>query len=67
MLSCIQQNLLTGSGQFYRVITLPDDIDPDRVEAQYREGITRRAGTEVRFRSETSSVVRGFSPCPGSH
>ena len=27
------------SGDFRRVITLPDDIDPDRVEAGYADGI----------------------------
>lgn len=27
------------NGQFHRVVNLPDDIDPDRVEAHYREGI----------------------------
>ncbi len=27
------------SGQFNRVLTLPDDIDPEKVEAKYREGI----------------------------
>jgi HSP20 family protein len=26
-------------GQFSRVVTLPEDVDPDRVEAQYRDGI----------------------------
>ena len=26
-------------GQFRRVIALPDDADPDRVEAKYRDGI----------------------------
>lgn len=26
-------------GQFRRVITLPEDVDPDRVEASYRDGI----------------------------
>lgn len=26
-------------GEFRRVITLPDDIDPDRVEAAYRDGV----------------------------
>lgn len=27
------------SGEFRRVITLPQDVDPDRVEARYRDGI----------------------------
>jgi HSP20 family protein len=27
------------SGEFRRVITLPDDVDPDRVEASYRDGV----------------------------
>jgi HSP20 family protein len=27
------------SGEFRRVITLPDDTDPDRVEARYRDGV----------------------------
>ena len=27
------------SGSFNRVLTLPDDIDPEKVEAKYREGI----------------------------
>lgn len=26
-------------GAFRRVITLPDDVDPDRVEAKYRDGV----------------------------
>jgi len=26
-------------GEFRRVITLPDDADPDRVEAKYRDGV----------------------------
>jgi len=26
-------------GEFRRVIALPDDVDPDRVEARYREGV----------------------------
>jgi HSP20 family protein len=28
-------------GQFYRAVTLPEDADPDRVEAQCRDGILR--------------------------
>ena len=27
------------NGEFRRVIALPDDVDPDRVEARYRDGI----------------------------
>lgn len=27
------------SGSFRRTITLPDDVDPDRVEAKYRDGV----------------------------
>ena len=27
------------SGSFRRVIALPDDVDPDRIEAKYRDGI----------------------------
>jgi HSP20 family protein len=27
------------SGEFRRVLTLPEDIDPDQVEARYRDGI----------------------------
>jgi HSP20 family protein len=26
-------------GEFRRVITLPDDVDPNRVEAKYRDGV----------------------------
>jgi HSP20 family protein len=26
-------------GDFRRVITLPDDVDPDRVDARYRDGV----------------------------
>ena len=26
-------------GEFRRVVTLPEDIDPERVEAKYRDGI----------------------------
>jgi HSP20 family protein len=26
-------------GQFQRVLTLPDDVDPNQVEAQYRNGV----------------------------
>ena len=27
------------NGEFRRVMTLPDDVDPDRVEAKYRDGV----------------------------
>ena len=27
------------TGRFRRVVTLPDDADPDRVEAKYRDGV----------------------------
>ncbi len=41
------------SGPFRRVIALPDDVDPDRVEAKYRDGILqikakRRESTKPR-------------------
>ena len=26
-------------GEFRRVIALPDDVDPERVEAKYRDGV----------------------------
>jgi len=26
-------------GEFRRVITLPDDVDPERVDAKYRDGV----------------------------
>ena len=29
------------SGDFRRVVTLPDDVDPDRVDAVYRDGIVQ--------------------------
>ena len=28
-------------GNFYRVVTLPDDVDPEKVEASYRDGVLR--------------------------
>ena len=28
-------------GEFRRVISLPDDVDPERIEAKYREGIVQ--------------------------
>jgi HSP20 family protein len=27
------------SGEFHRVVSLPDDVDPERVEATYRDGV----------------------------
>ena len=41
------------SGEFRRVITLPDDVDPDRVDARYRDGVlqisvTRREAARPR-------------------
>ncbi len=40
-------------GEFHRVVTLPDDIDPDGVEASYKEGVLcitvrRRESTKPR-------------------
>ena len=40
-------------GEFRRVIALPDDVDPDRVEARYRDGVIqvtvqRRAASRPR-------------------
>lgn len=40
-------------GEFRRVLTLPDDVDPDKVEARYRDGIVeitvkRRESTKPR-------------------
>jgi len=32
-------------GAFRRVITLPDDVDPDRVEAKYQDGVLRITAT----------------------
>jgi HSP20 family protein len=40
-------------GTFRRVIELPDDIDPDKVEASYRDGIV-----EVRVQRRESSRPR---------
>ena len=31
------------SGEFSRSVSLPDDVDPDRVEATYRDGVLRIA------------------------
>lgn len=41
------------TGRFRRVVSLPDDVDPDSVEAKYRDGvlhisIKRRAATQPR-------------------
>jgi len=41
------------SGGFHRVITMPDDVDPDKVEASYRNGVLhitvqRRESTKPR-------------------
>jgi HSP20 family protein len=41
------------AGQFTRVLTLPDEVDPDAVKAQYRDGILqitipRRASAQPR-------------------
>jgi HSP20 family protein len=30
-----------ASGRFRRVVTLPEDADPERVEASYRDGVVR--------------------------
>jgi HSP20 family protein len=40
-------------GEFRRVIALPEDIDPDKVEASYREGIV-----EIRVQRRESSRPR---------
>lgn len=34
---CYRQERFNGG--FRRVLTLPDDVDPDRVEARYRDGV----------------------------
>lgn len=38
------------AGEFRRVISLPDDVDPDKVEASYRDGIVQ---ISVRRREST--------------
>jgi HSP20 family protein len=40
-------------GEFRRVIALPEDIDPDKVEASYRDGIV-----EIRVQRRESSKPR---------
>jgi len=40
-------------GEFRRVIALPDDIDPDKIEASYRDGIV-----EIRVQRRESSRPR---------
>ena len=32
-----------SGGEFRRVVILPDDVDPDRVEASYRDGVVQIA------------------------
>lgn len=41
------------SGEFRRVLTLPDDVDPDKVEAKYRDGIV-----EISVRRRESAKPR---------
>jgi len=31
----------TWSGNFQRTISLPDSVDPDKVEAEFRDGVLR--------------------------
>lgn len=40
-------------GEFRRVIALPDDVDPDKVEATYRDGVV-----EIRVQRRESSKPR---------
>lgn len=40
-------------GDFRRVITLPDDVDPERVEARYRDGVL-----QIRIRRHESARPR---------
>ncbi len=40
-------------GEFHRVVTLPDDVDPEKVDASYRDGllritVRRRESTKLR-------------------
>lgn len=44
------------TGEFRRVISLPDDVDPDKVEASYREGIV-----QIRVRRRESARPRQIS------
>lgn len=41
------------SGEFRRVLTLPEDVDPDKVEAKYRDGIV-----EISVRRRESAKPR---------
>lgn len=41
------------TGEFRRVISLPDDVDPDKVEASYRDGIV-----QIRVRRRESARPR---------
>jgi len=43
-------------GEFRRVISLPDDVDPDRVDASYRDGIV-----EITVRRRESAKPRQIS------
>ena len=44
------------SGEFRRVISLPDDVDPDNVEAAYRDGIV-----QIRVRRREAAKPRQIS------
>jgi len=44
------------SGAFHRVVNLPDDIDPDQVTANYRDGVLH-----VRIKRKQSAVPRRIS------
>lgn len=44
------------SGEFRRVISLPDDVDPDKVEASYRDGIV-----QIRVQRRESARPRQIS------
>src|SRR6185295_17489236 len=43
------------SGDFRRVVSLPDDIDPDKVDATYREGIV-----QIRLQRRESAKPRAI-------
>lgn len=44
-------------GKFHRVITLPEDVDPDKVEAHYRDGLLHvRVGRQVAARPRRIEV-----------